>query len=213
MCERCWPGSGWWPASSLAIAEPTARLLVRISGSPGGAPRYIPVASIDASARLARNTPIMLSRLASRGSYGWLFAGGLVAGIATAVAIGLTAPAKIAPEPVRKCGLVVQPTPACTPHDELIRATAVIHFFDNEVAYATAEDPMSAKAVALLDLPMMCNGTSEYSYPALSRHIESAATIAAQRGDKQMAMRLIAVGRSYRVDARMLDTLTASIVK
>lgn len=153
----------------------------------------------------------MLSRLASRGSYGWLFVGGLAAGIAAVVAVGLATPAKNAPEQRHRCGMRVVQVPACTPHDELIRATAVIHFFDNEVEYATAEDPMSAKAVALLDLPMSCNGTSAYSYPALSRHIESAATIAALRGDKRMARRLLAVGRSYNVDARMLGTLATTI--
>ncbi|MGE0401172.1 MAG: hypothetical protein AB7T06_30970, partial [Kofleriaceae bacterium] len=102
--------------------------------------------------------------------------------------------------------------PGCSAHDELIRATAVIHFFDNEVAYATADDPMSAKAAALLALPMMCTN-SEHSYPALSRHIESAATISLQRGDKQTAMRLVEVGRAYDVDGRMLDTLASAIVK
>lgn len=103
-------------------------------------------------------------------------------------------------------------SPVCSPQDELIRETAVIHFFDNEVTYATASDPMSAKAAALIDLPMMCT-TSDYSYPALSRHIESAATIALQRGDKQTAMRLVDVGRAYDVDPRMLDTLAASIAR
>jgi hypothetical protein len=155
----------------------------------------------------------MLSRLASRGSYGWLFAGGLVAGIASAVVVQVTKPAPPS-ESGYACVMLAAQPPACSPHDEIVRATAVIHFFDNEVEYATAEDPMSAKAVALLDLPMMCAGTtSEYSYPALSRHIESAATISLQRGDKRTAMRLVDVGRAYRVDARMLDTLTSAIVK
>jgi hypothetical protein len=156
----------------------------------------------------------MLSRLASRGSYGWLFATGLLAGIASAVVLQVTTPAPT-PAPKYGCGMRAQITPpACSPNDELVRATAVIHFFDNEVVYATAEDPMSAKAAALLDLPLLCAGTtSEHSYPALSRHIESAATIALQRGDKRTAMRLVEVGRAYRVDARMLDTLGSSITK
>jgi|GEM_PF-4475808 len=157
----------------------------------------------------------MLSRLASRGSYGWLFAGGLAAGVAAAtLLVGTTKPP---PAPTYACGMSRQVAPptqptTCSPEDELIRATAVIHFFDNEVAYATASDPMSAKAAALIDLPMMCTN-SEYSYPALSRHIESAATISLQRGDKQTAMRLVDVGRAYDVDPRMLDTLAASIAK
>lgn len=155
----------------------------------------------------------MLSRLASRGSYGWLFASGLAAGVALAVAV---VPAKpTMPEPMYTCREPAVRVPAageCTANDEVVRATAVIHFFDNEVEYATAADPMAAKAEALLALPTLCV-TSEYSYPALSRHIESAATIALQRGDKQTAMRLVEVGRSYKVDARMLDTLTSAIVK
>lgn len=151
----------------------------------------------------------MLSRLASRGSYGWLFAIGLVAGAATAVVL---VPSKPSPPPTYTCVMPMAPVATCSPQNELIRATAVIHFFDNEVAYATAADPMSAKAAALLQLPMTCTD-SEYSYPALSRHIESAATIALQRGDKQTAMRLVEVGRAYDVDARMLDSLVSSIVK
>ena len=156
----------------------------------------------------------MLSRLASSGSYGWLVAGGLLAGIAAGVVIARSAtPAA----PTRGCAervVISQRPTSCSAEDELIRATAVIHFFDNEVDYATAEDPMSAKAAALLALPMMCSGaTSEYSYPALSRHIESAATIAIQRGDTQTAMALVDVGRAYRADVRMLDTLASSIVK
>ena len=71
---------------------------------------------------------------------------------------------------------------------------------------------MGAKAGARIDLPMMCTNR-EYAYPALSRHIESAATISLQRGDKQTAMRLVDVGRAYDVDPRMLDTLAASIAK
>ncbi|MGE0404130.1 MAG: hypothetical protein AB7T06_45905, partial [Kofleriaceae bacterium] len=88
----------------------------------------------------------MLSRLASRGSYGWMFAGGLVAGIAAAMALQVTRP--ITPTYTCHEPLVVSVPPGCSAHDELIRATAVIHFFDNEVAYATADDPMSAKAAA-----------------------------------------------------------------
>jgi hypothetical protein len=157
----------------------------------------------------------MLSRLASRGSFGWLFATGLVAGIASVVALQVTKPAPTPPKATYGCVMRAQISPpACSAHDELVRATAVIHFFDNEVEYATADDPMTAKAAALLELPLLCAGmTSEHSYPALSRHIESAAMIALQRGDKETAIGLLEVGRSYRVDARMLDSLTSAIVK
>ncbi|MFN0249098.1 MAG: hypothetical protein ACKV2T_19600 [Kofleriaceae bacterium] len=156
----------------------------------------------------------MLSRLASRGSFGWLFATGLVAGIASAVVLQVTTPAPVAKR-THTCAMKKpQVRPACSPKDELIRATAVIHFFDNEVEYATADDPMSAKAVALLELPMACtSANSHYSYPALSRHIESAAIVAHERGDTRTAMRLVDVGRAYRVDGRMLDTLTSTILE
>ncbi len=158
--------------------------------------------------------PIMLSRLASRGSYGWLFAGGLVAGLASAVALQVATRAPVPEVEGYGCVMLTAQPETCSPQDELIRATAVIHFFDNEVEYATAQDPMSAKAVALLNLPMLCAGTtSEYSYPALSRHIESAATISLQRGDRATAMRLVEVGRAYRVDARMLDSLTMALAQ
>ena len=152
----------------------------------------------------------MLSRLASRGSYGLLFAGGLVAGIAAATVLQLAKPTP-PPPPTFVCiePMAAQHSSVCSADDEIVRATAVIHYFDDEVQYATAEDPMSAKAAALLALPMSCT-TSEYSYPALSRHIESAATIALQRGDRQTAMRLVEVGHAYGVDPHMLRTIVDS---
>lgn len=158
----------------------------------------------------------MLSRLASRGSYGWLFAGGLVAGIVGAIALQLATPTPTpTPRAHTRCGLAatdIRPVvTTCSPEEELIRATAVIHYFDNEVQYATADDPMGLKAGALLSLPMMC--TSEHSYPALSKHVESAAMVALERGDKETAMRLVEVGRAYDVDDRMLGSLVSAIVK
>lgn len=132
--------------------------------------------------------------------------------MALAVLVVPTAP-KPPIEPTYTCVMPPAQLPAageCTENDELARATAVIHYFDNEVRYATASDPMTAKAQALLALPMMCN-SSHYSYPALDKHIESAATIALERGDRQTARALIEVGRAYDVDARMLESLSSMI--
>jgi hypothetical protein len=155
----------------------------------------------------------MLSRLASRGSYGWLFAVGMAAGVAFAVVV---VPAKPTPPAPMCTGIepmaIVPASGECTDADELARATAVIHYFDEEVRYATAADPMSAKMDALLSLPMMCT-SSRYWYPALSKHFESAATVALERGDKQMVRRLVEVGRAYNVDDRMLDSMISAIVK
>lgn len=152
----------------------------------------------------------MLSRLASRGSYGWLFAVGVTAGVALAMSL---APSRgVAEQPHRSCGrIAITPAPACTEQDEQARATAVIHFFDDEVQYATAADPMAAKTRALLALPRTCLH-SQYSYPALSKHVESAARTAIERGDATTALQLVDVGRAYRVDSRMLDSVTDSVL-
>ncbi len=153
----------------------------------------------------------MLSRLASRGSYGWLFAAGLTAGVALAASLAPSRAKVAEPDCVVVRNIHIQrAVGVCTEQEELAHATAVIHFFENEVQYATAADPMAAKADALLALPRTCE--SRYSYPALSKHVESAARVAIERDDLRTARQLVDVGRAYRVDPRMLDSVMESVL-
>ena len=146
----------------------------------------------------------MLSRIASHVAVRWSAVGASVAALGVGAALvcqtGAPAVANIADEPMPLAA------PACAPHLEAVRATAVIHFMDEA---ATTSDPL-AYGPLLLALPTPCQA-SDYAYPALTRYFVDASTTYAFVRDFDSAERLIAMARTYGAHERDIDEAEAGV--